>query len=72
VSYEAACRDPSRVLAQLCDRLDLHDEGAAARAAALFRTERGGASPPGDADRDLVERAESLHTTFLSSASALT
>ena len=72
VSYEAACRDPSRVLARLCDRLDLHDEGASARAAALFRRERGGANPPGDTDRDLVERAESLHTAVLSSPSALT
>jgi hypothetical protein len=72
VSYEAACRDPSRVLAQLCDRLDLHDEGASARAAALFRSERGRGSQPDDADRDLVERAESLHRAVLSSPYALT
>jgi hypothetical protein len=71
VSYEAACREPSRVMAKLCAHIDLGDEGALARAAGLFRHERAREGVPGDVDRELLQRAEALHEALLRRPSSL-
>jgi hypothetical protein len=65
VSYERACRDAARALSEICARLEVAEEGALPKAAALFRTEPSATSGRGGVDRDLLEHAERLHDTLL-------
>jgi hypothetical protein len=64
-SYEACCLDPRRSLSDICERLEIADEGAFAKAVALFRSEPSGKGGQVEADRGLLERAEGLHKALL-------
>ena len=59
-SYEAACTDPRRALADICNRLDIPEDGAMSAAVALFRPEPSTRKGRVDVNQELLARAEFL------------
>ena len=65
VSYEAACADPVRALRDICDRLEIAEDGMVPAAAALFRSEPAGSTTADGIDTELLERAGQLHRALI-------
>jgi len=68
VSYEECCLRAAESMARLCARLDIPDEGGLERAVALFRDSPSSKGGTVEADPELLERAEHLHSSLLESA----
>lgn len=64
VCYEACCSDPTRAVAKICERLDIDDEGALPRVAALFKEPPASRGTEVDVDRQLLLRAGELYATL--------
>jgi len=69
-SYEAACTDPRRALTDICNRLDIPEDGAMAAAVALFRPEPSTRTGRVDVNQELLARAESLWEALCGSGSS--